>query len=112
LTDFYDLEILTLPRTKIPNVEVNQNKTTTITIPEPGVLNLSLASAGYGSISLEKGSHLEWVANIDNSNQQQYFQLQPGKYKLTYRSKNSKQVIYTLERAFTIASGSSTNLKL
>jgi Ca-activated chloride channel family protein len=112
LTDFYDLEILTLPRTNIPNIEINQNKTTAITIPEPGVLNLSLASAGYGSIALENGSELQWVTNIDNSNLQQQFQLQPGNYKLTYRSKNSKQVIYTIERAFTISSGSSTNLKL
>ena len=112
LTDFYDLEILTLPRTNISDVEVNQNRTTTITIAEPGVLNLSLASAGYGSISLKSGSDLQWVTNIDNSNLQQQFQLQPGKYKLTYRSKNSKQVIYTIERAFSISSGSSTNLKL
>ena len=112
LTDFYDLEVLTLPRTYISNVEVTQNRTTTITVAEPGVLNLSLASAGYGSIALKNGSALEWVTNIGSSNQQQQFQLQPGTYKLTYRSKNSKQVIYTMEREFKISSGSSTNLKL
>jgi len=112
LTDLYDLEILTLPRTYISEVDIVQNKTTTITIPEPGVLNLTLASAGYGSISLVNGSALDWVANIESSNQQQQFQLQPGTYKLTYRSKNSKQVIYTMEREFKISSGSSTNLKL
>jgi len=38
--------------------------------------------------------------------------LQPGDYKLTYRSKNSKEVIYCLEREFTITSGASTNQKL
>jgi Ca-activated chloride channel family protein len=112
LTDLYDLEILTLPRTKISDVDVVQNRTTTVTIPEPGVLNLSLASAGYGSIALVEGNELEWVVNIDPSNQQQQFQLQPGDYKLTFRSKNSKEVIYTIEREFSIASGSSTNLKL
>lgn len=112
LTDIYDLEILTLPRTLIADVEVSQNKTTTVTIPEPGMLNLSLASPGYGSIAKIEGSDLVWVSNIDDSQLQHQIKLQPGKYKLTYRSKNSKQVIYTIERAFSIASGSSTNLKL
>ncbi len=112
LTDFYDLEILTLPRTRISDVEVTQNRTTTVTIPEPGMLNLALASPGYGSIAKIDGSNLEWVINLDSGSQQQQIKLQPGKYKLTYRSKNSKQVIYTMERTFSIASGSSTNLKL
>jgi len=112
LTDVYDLEILTLPRTQIRDVEISQNKTTTVTIPEPGMLNLTLASPGYGSIAKVEGSDLIWVANIDDSNLQHQIKLQPGKYKLTYRSKNSKQVIYTIERAFSVASGSSTNLKL
>lgn len=112
LTDMYDLEILTLPRTKISDVEVSQDKTTTVTIPEPGMLNLDLASPGYGSIAKVEGSDLRWVVNIDDSNLRQQIKLQPGKYKLTYRSKNSKQVIYTIERAFSVSSGSSTNLKL
>ncbi len=112
LTDIYDLEVLTLPRTRIPGVEVTQNKSTTVNIPEPGVLNLSLSSPGYGSIALVNGSALEWVINIDDFNLQQQFKLQPGKYKLTYRSKNSKEVIYTIDRAFTITSGSAENLKL
>ena len=112
LTDMYDLEILTLPRTEISDVEVSQDKTTTVTIPEPGMLNLDLASPGYGSIAKLEGSDLRWVVNIDDSNLRQQIKLQPGKYKLTYRSKNSKQVIYTIERAFSVSSGSSTNLKL
>ncbi|MCA1762496.1 MAG: VWA domain-containing protein [Cryomorphaceae bacterium] len=112
LTDIYDLEILTLPRTHIKDVDVSQDKTTTVNIAEPGALNLSLSSPGYGSIALVNGSNLEWVANLDNSEQNQQFMLQPGDYKITYRSKNSKAVIYTIDRAFTIKSGSSTNLKL
>lgn len=112
LTDIYDLEILTLPRTHIKDVDVSQDKTTTVTIAEPGALNLTLSSPGYGSIALVIGDDLEWVANLDNSEQNQQFLLQPGDYKITYRSKNSKEVIYTIDRAFTIASGSSTNLKL
>ena len=112
LTDVYDLEILTLPRTVIKDVDVSQNKTTTVSIAEPGMLNINFVSPGYGSISAIQGSALPWVVNLDDFSLQQQFRLQPGKYKLTYRSKNSKQVIYTIDREFTIESGSSTNLKL
>jgi Ca-activated chloride channel family protein len=112
LTQVYDLEILTLPRTRIPNVEVTQDKTTTVTIPEPGQLNLSLPSPSYGSIALINGSNHEWVINLDESNTNQQFRLQPGRYKLTLRARNSKQVIFTVEREFQISSGAATNLKL
>ncbi len=112
LTGKYDLEILTLPRTRIPDVDVTQDKTTTVTIPEPGQLNFALSSPSFGSIALVNGSNLEWVINIDENNTSQQFRLQPGKYKLTLRAKNSKQVIFTVEREFTIASGSATTLKL
>lgn len=111
LTETYDLEILTLPRTFIGDVVVSQNKTTTITIPEPGVLNLGLTSPGYGSIAKKEGSQLRWVVNLSKEVNQQY-QLQPGDYKVTYRSQNSKEVLYTIEREFKISSGSATNLKL
>lgn len=112
LTGTYDLEVLTLPRIVIPNVEVSERKTTTVSIPEPGVLNLSLSSPGYGSIAKREGSNLKWVVNLDKDLMNQSFKLQPGDYKLTYRSRNSKQVIYTIERDFEINSGSSSHLKL
>ena len=112
LTDVYDLEILTLPRTVVEDVEITQNKTTTVSIAEPGMLNIHLVSPGYGSIAAIRGSDLQWVVNLDDFNLRQQFRLQPGKYKLTYRSKNSKQVIYTIDRNFTIDSGSATNIKL
>ncbi len=112
LTGTYDLEILTLPRTNIDEVKITQNKTTTVSIPEPGVLILALSTPGYGSIAKVEGSNLPWVVNLNNTEINQQFKLQPGTYKLTYRSKNSKKVVYTLEREFKINSGSSTNLKL
>lgn len=112
LTGTYDLEVLTLPRIKIPDVKITERKTTTVSVPEPGVLNLSLSTPGYGSIAKKTGSDLKWVANLDKDQMSQSIKLQPGDYKLTFRSKNSKKVIYTLERDFKINSGSSSNLKL
>lgn len=112
LTGGYDLEVLTLPRTIIKDVNVTQDKVTTVAIPEPGALNLSLTSLGYGSIAKKYGDELQWVVNINPAETGQQFRLQPGDYKLTYRSKNSKNVVYTIEREFKINSGLSTNLKL
>jgi Ca-activated chloride channel family protein len=112
LTGTYDLEVLTLPRTLIPDVEITQDKLTTVTIPEPGMLLLNLSSPGFGSIAQKRGDQLVWVTNLDSKELNQQIKLQPGEYKITYRSKNSKEVIYTIDREFKINSGSSTNLKL
>ena len=112
LTGTYDLEVLTIPRTSIKDVKISQDKVTTVSIPEPGVLNLSLSAPGYGSIALKEGSNLRWVVNLNPAETGQQFRLQPGNYKLTFRSKNSKNVVYTIEREFKINSGSSSNLKL
>lgn len=111
LTGTYDLEVLTIPRTNIKDVKISQDKVTTVSIPEPGALNLSLSAPGYGSIALKEGSNLRWVVNLNPAETGQQFRLQPGSYKLTYRSKNSKNVVYTIEREFKINSGSSSNLK-
>lgn len=111
LTGTYDLEVLTIPRTHISDVKISQDKVTTVSIPEPGALNLSLSAPGYGSIALKEGSSLRWVVNLNPTETGQQFRLQPGNYKLTYRSKNSKNVVYTIEREFKINSGSSSNLK-
>ena len=108
----YDLEVLTLPRTHIEDVRIDQSHTTTVSIPQPGALNISLSSPGYGSIHKRDGDKLEWVVRLGPNNTNQQFLLQPGDYQLIYRSKNSKQTIYTIKKDFTIESGSSTNLKL
>lgn len=112
LTDLYDLEILTLPRTEIKGVKITQDQTTKVSIAEPGVVNLSLVSPGSGSIAKINGSNLEWVLNLNSFEQNQQITLQPGMYKITYRSIKSKKVLYTKEREFKVESGSSTNLKL
>ena len=61
----YDIEILTLPRTDISNVQVSQSHTTSLEIPQPGVVNMQLSKMGYGSIFLLNGNDIEWVCNLD-----------------------------------------------
>lgn len=112
LTGEYDLEVLTTPRIFIRGVNIAQSHTTTINIPQAGILNLNLTTSGYGSISQLNGSKLNWVLNLDPNINQMQFLLQPGDYQLVFRSKNSKESLYTQKREFTIKSGSSTSLKL
>lgn len=111
LVGTYDLEILSLPRMLISDVNIDQSHTTTVQVPEPGVVNISMASPGYGSIfSLDKGE-MTWVCSLSENVTNSQYNLLPGKYKVVYRSKNSKDTIYSKEQEFSIQSGSSTNIK-
>src|SRR6202035_5729361 len=41
LTGTYDLEILTLPRTVVHNINIAQSKTTDVQLPAPGILTIN-----------------------------------------------------------------------
>ncbi|HEY1040605.1 MAG TPA: VWA domain-containing protein, partial [Bacteroidia bacterium] len=51
----YDVEVLTLPRIKISDVEIKQSSTNLLKIPAPGAVQVSKSALGYGSIYLEDG---------------------------------------------------------
>ena len=56
----YDLEILTLPRIKLQNVEVKQSSTNTIKIPSAGSVGVNKGGVGSGSIYVENGKKLKF----------------------------------------------------
>lgn len=112
LTGKYDLEILTLPRTYIPAVNIAQSRTTTVEIPQAGLVSINSTSKGYGSIFHQKGEELVWVCNLSSISNRESIVLQPGTYKIVVRPTNSKQSIYTKEETFEIQSGQSTQVKL
>ena len=108
----YDLEILTLPRIKLNDVEIIQSTTNTIKVPTSGNIYLSKGSKGYGSIFTDDGKKVSWVCNLNSNLQTEIIYLQPGDYKLEFRYENSKETIQTIERKFTIVSSTTINLKL
>lgn len=112
LVGTYDLEILTLPRTYISDVSVEQSYTTTVELPQPGMLLIKSLISGYGSIMLEENNTLSHVVSLDPNVSSQNFNLQPGKYRLVYRSKNSKEALFSIEKKFEITSGRSTTVEL
>ncbi len=103
----YDLEVLSLPRIHIRDVEVSQSKTTTVQIPQPGMVTFLTNSAGYGSVLLEEDNKLALVVNLNETLTKETVVLQPGNYRVEYRPRNSKDSVYTIEKKFRIVSGSS-----
>lgn len=112
ITGTYDLEILTTPRIYINGVNITQSKTTTVQIPTPGLATLQCNAPGYGDILMEEKNQLRWVDRIDIHSTKESVVLQPGLYRIIFRPKNSQSVIYTIEKTFRIASGSSISVPI
>ncbi|MCX2739857.1 vWA domain-containing protein [Pontibacter anaerobius] len=109
----YDLEILTMPRIIMRNVEVKQGETNTITIPPPGQLAIPSQVQGYGSVyELHESGAQRWLCNLPEDNSKLTMALQPGKYKLVYRMKSSQSSKFTFVQDFTIRSGATTTVKI
>lgn len=110
LTGSYDLEILTLPRTYINAVKVDQSQTKIIEIPNAGMLTVKALENGDGCL-LKDTKKLEWVCNLSTATSQVYY-LQPGNYRIEWRSKSLKGSIYTIEKKFTIRPDMETKVEL
>ncbi|MBX2974058.1 MAG: VWA domain-containing protein [Flavobacteriales bacterium] len=109
-TGTYDLEVLTLPRLMIPNVRIEQGRTTDIAVPRSGVLNVQPATPGPGAIFSKKDGVLEWVADLDLNAIRNQFRLLPGTYEVIYRSRSARRTELTLKKDVTIESGRSITI--
>ncbi|MBL7952256.1 MAG: VWA domain-containing protein [Flavobacteriales bacterium] len=109
-TGTYDIEVLTLPRLMIPNVRIEQSKTTDIAVPRSGVLNVLPSTPGPGAIFSKKDGLLEWVADLDPNAIRAQFRLLPGTYEVIYRSRSARRTELTLKKDVTIESGRSVTI--
>jgi Ca-activated chloride channel homolog len=108
----YDIEIPVLPRINLNGIEVKQSETTTITIPRPGIATFMLPTEGFGSVFLMQGNKQpEWVCNLSPNTRNEVFQLQPGSYMVVYRSRNTRQTIYSTVKYFDVNPGSSIAIR-
>jgi Ca-activated chloride channel family protein len=109
----YDLEILTLPRIYINNVNLQQGKTRNINIPAPGRVNIIYSSSGIGSLySIDENGRQTWIKKLDLRGGQSSFGIQPGKYKYVYRSDRAMGSKYTQIKEFNVRSGQTINIKI
>lgn len=113
LTGSYDVEVLCLPRIQVKNVVIEQSHTTTVEIPVPGQAVIQRTTNGYGSVYQENNGQLTWLYNLkDNPQQQETLFLQPGKYRVVFRSKFSNRSEYTTEKSFTVEGGETITVKM
>lgn len=110
LIGFYDVEVLTFPRTFINNVAIKQSHTTTLDIPSPGIASFLFNTTGYGSILHRVNGKLEWVYTIPTDVDRITLKLQPGEYILVFRSKSATDTYFSIEKEFKIISGQSLTI--
>jgi Ca-activated chloride channel family protein len=106
----YDLEVLTLPRMYIADVDISQSKTTTVEIPKPGIVTIIANNPGVSDLYVETDNRLEWIHSLDETLTRESVTLQPGKYRVIYRAKNARESIYTVDKEFRVTSGSSSTV--
>ncbi len=111
LCGVYEMELLTTPRIHLDSVVVDENKTTTILIPQPGRLQINKSRDLVCAIYHVINGKMVWVADISD----EYYQtiiMQPGKYIVVGRSKAETRTIYTFEKEFTITSATTTEINI
>ena len=109
----YDIRITTLPMIELLDIPVIPKELNRIEIPAPGIINIKSSFTGIGSIYLllDDGSS-EWIYNLPDNKAENSIALQPGDYKLVFRSKNALGSKYSKIKTFTIQSGRTIDLVL
>ncbi len=101
----YDLEIPVIPRLIINDVEILESHTTTIEVPQPGIVTFTGSSNGYGSLYIMEPKDQRWVYNLNPAIRQQTILLQPGLYRMVFRSAGSKTSSLTVVKNFEVHAG-------
>ena len=76
------------------------------------MLNLHLGINGYGAIYKLNGKDMDFVCTVNESASAIAYVMQPGEYKVVFRSKNGTSSLLTREQNFTIKSGVTTTVTL
>jgi Ca-activated chloride channel homolog len=113
LTGTYDVEILTLPRIYQQDVVIRSGQVTTLTYPPPGILSIPNDLQGYGSIyEVRDSGEQQWVYNLPETSSKINLALQPGRYRMVFRTKFAKGSKFTDVQDFIIKSAATTSLRL
>jgi len=113
LTGDYDIECTTLPRAVFNNVKITQGETINLKIEQPGVVNFVATSRGIGSIyQIHADGTQSWIYNLNPDVLRNTLAIQPGLYKIVFRSENARGSKFTSINKFEIKPGSSFNIRL
>ncbi len=112
LTGEYKVRILTLPSIEVDTVNIRQSHTTSLSIPEPGLVSIETKGELVGGIFEMKEKQLSKVVDLNNRLLKQTLLLQPGKYYLLYRKKTDLRSKDSMIKIFDVSMGQSTRIKL
>lgn len=113
LTGNYDIEIPVLPKINLYDIEIKQSSTTTVRVPQPGLITFVMSAPGYGSIYLrEQGKDLKWIYNLNKDVRSEIITLQPGTYTVVFRPVGAKSTLYTISKTFDVSPGASKAIEL
>ena len=109
----YEVELLTLPRL-VRRLTVKQGQETTVTYDAPGTLNVVTDLKGYGSIyQINQDDSQTWVYDLTPGGSSKInLPMQPGAYRLVFRTATALSSRFTDTRNFTIRSGQTTSVSL
>ncbi|MET4105219.1 VWA domain-containing protein [Hymenobacter sp. UYP22] len=108
----YEVELLTLPR-QLRRITVKQGQETAVTYEAPGILNIISDLKGYGSVyRLGNDEQQTWVHNLPETSSKVNLPMQPGAYRLVFRTKTATGSQFTDVRTFTIRPGQTTSVSI
>jgi len=71
-----------------------------------------MSANGYGSVYHEDDNKLKWIYNLAENTSQETIILQPGRYRVVFRTKYTNRSSYTVEKSFKVTSGTSVTVNL
>ena len=104
----YDLEILTMPRTYVNAVRIEQGKLRKIDIPQPGTVIINFRSPAFGTLLHQNGDILTDIYEFSPDKTHYKLRLQPGYYRVVYREQKSLSAKNSAEFKFRVKSGEMT----
>ncbi|PJJ60883.1 vWA domain-containing protein [Hymenobacter chitinivorans] len=108
----YEVELLTLPRI-VRRISIRQGQETAVTYDAPGTLNIVTDLKGYGSIyRLNNDESQTWVYNLPEGSSKVNLPMQPGAYRLVFRTATATGSKFTDVRNFTIRSGQTSSVSM
>ena len=109
----YEVEVLTLPRT-VRRITIKQGQEVAVTYDAPGTLNITTDLKGYGSIyQLNNDESQTWIYDLPQGGSSKInLPMQPGAYRVVFRTKTSIGSKFTDVRNFSIRSGQTSSVAI
>lgn len=108
----YHVEVLTIPRMVFDNLKVKQSQTTSLQIPEPGLITFVGSAQAVGAIYQKKGNNLVWITNLNADEPIQTIAIQPGTYTVIARPINAIESVFTASKVFKVKSNEAQKIIL